>query len=337
MGTVRMDLGIHSYDIAVSHGCLGRVSAELDLDRKVLVVTDDGVPSEYSGKVVSASREGHLFVFPHGEASKTLKTFEDILRCMMSHGFSRHDCVVAVGGGVVGDIAGFAAASYMRGIDFYNIPTTVLSQVDSSIGGKTAVNLDGVKNIVGAFHQPRKVLIDPDVLSTLPKRQVSNGLAEALKMACTSDPELFQLFLKDDAFSRLDTVIERSLMIKKGVVEKDEREGGLRKVLNFGHTIGHGIEGSLQDGTLYHGECVALGMIPMCSKEVRSDLGLCIGKLGIPTSYKFDKDRVLEAICHDKKASGSSISTVHVQRIGRFEFVDMGIDEIADSLDLIMA
>ena len=321
-------------DTVIGRGILGSCGGLLDLKRKVMVVSDDGVPEEYQQKVLSQAAEGHLFVFPYGEESKNLETFGHLLSFMLDMGFSRGDCVVAVGGGVVGDLAGFAASCYMRGIDFYNIPTTVLSQVDSSTGGKTAVNLGGVKNTVGSFHRPKKVLIDPDVLSTLPARQVSNGLAEALKMALTSDAPLFRLFLEDDPRKEIDTVIERSIRIKRGVVEKDEFESGPRRVLNFGHTIGHGLEAAL-GGKLLHGECVALGMIPMCAPGVREDLVKCLEKLGLPVRCRFDRDSVLEAISHDKKKSGSTIATVHVPAPGRFEMRDMTVDEISALLDLI--
>lgn len=337
MGIVRMNLGTDSYDIVVRRGVLSEVGAELDLDRKVLVVSDDGVPDQYADEVMAQAREGFRFVFPAGEESKSLFTFEDILKHMLRCGFSRKDCVVAVGGGVSGDMAGFAAACYMRGIDFYNIPTTVLSQVDSSIGGKTAVNLDSVKNIVGAFYQPKKVLIDPEVLGTLSRRQISNGLAEAFKMACTFDEKLFRFFIEDDAFKEIDSVIERSLELKRDVVEKDEKEGGLRKVLNFGHTIGHGIESTLLEGTLHHGECVALGMLPMCSPEVRKQLEAGLVKLGLPTKFNFNEDAVLEAIAHDKKSSGDTISTVYVPEVGKFEFRDLSISEIRELLSVIKA
>ncbi len=337
MGIVRMNLGADSYDIVVRRGALAEVGKELKLDRKVLVVSDDGVPDQYADEVMAQAEEGFRFVFPAGEESKSLFTFEDILRHMLRCGFSRRDCVVAVGGGVSGDIAGFAAASYMRGIDFYNIPTTVLSQVDSSIGGKTAVNLANVKNIVGAFHQPRKVLIDPEVLGTLSRRQISNGLAEAFKMACTFDEKLFRFFIEDDAFKGIDMVIERSLELKREVVEKDEKETGLRKVLNFGHTIGHGIESTLLEGTLHHGECVALGMLPMCAPEVRKDLEKGLEKLGIPTRFEFNEDAVIEAIAHDKKSSGDRISTVYVPEVGRFEFSDLSLAQIRELLSTIKA
>ena len=244
---------------------------------------------------------------------------------MLDHGFSRKDCVVAVGGGVVGDLAGFAASAYMRGVDFYNIPTTLLSQIDSSIGGKTAINFGGVKNIVGAFYQPKKVLIDPDLLGTLPARQLSNGLAEAIKMALTSDKTLFTLLENKNVEEHLDDVIIRSLHVKKSVVEQDEKEAGLRKVLNFGHTIGHGIEVSTD---LYHGECVALGMLPMCGGTVRPRLTAVLQKCGLYRTIEYDWDTITHAAFHDKKADGNTVTVVTVEEIGHFVMKTMPCEEV---------
>jgi len=242
--TIHMNLGEDSYDIIVQRGVLGEADKHLDLNRRVLVVTDSGVPAQYARTVAEQCKEAMILTVEQGEASKSLDMFGKLLSAMLDGEFSRKDCVVAVGGGVVGDLSGFAASAYMRGIDFYNIPTTLLSQIDSSIGGKTAINFGGVKNIVGAFYQPKKVLIDPELLKTLPKRQISSGLAEAVKMALTSDKELFDIFENKDIGSSIDEIIVRSLNIKKNVVEQDEKESGLRKILNFGHTVGHGIESS---------------------------------------------------------------------------------------------
>ena len=189
-----MNLNENSYDIVVERGLLKNAGKHLGLNRRVLVVTDSGVPASYAQSVAKQCAKPVICTIETGEGSKSLETFGHLLQTMMDHGFSRKDCVVAIGGGVVGDLSGFAASAYMRGIDFYNIPTTLLSQIDSSIGGKTAINFGGVKNIVGAFYQPKKVLVDPDLLKTLPERQISNGLAEAIKMALTSDEELFDIF-----------------------------------------------------------------------------------------------------------------------------------------------
>jgi 3-dehydroquinate synthase len=247
---------------------------------------------------------------------------------MLEHSFSRKDCVVAVGGGVVGDLAGFAASAYMRGIDFYNIPTTLLSQIDSSIGGKTAINFGGAKNIVGAFYQPKGVLIDPDLLMTLPERQISNGLAEAIKVALTSDKVLFDIFENRDVQSHLDEIIIRALTVKKNVVEQDEREAGLRKILNFGHTVGHGIESGGGMAELYHGECVALGMIPLCGEAVRPRLIAMLKKCGLYREMTYDWDRIAAAAFHDKKADGGSVTVTTVSEVGSFEMKTLPCAEV---------
>jgi 3-dehydroquinate synthase len=293
---------------------LKKAGSLLNLNRKCLIVTGAMVPRAYSECIASQCREHVIVTVEPGENSKSFPIYERLCRTMLAHDFHRSDCVIAVGGGVIGDLAGFAAASYMRGIDFYNLPTTVLSQVDSSIGGKVAINLDGVKNIVGAFWQPRKVLIDPDTLKTLPQRQISNGLAEAVKMACTSDAALFSFMEEHDLMEHMDEIIIGSLKIKKSIVEQDETEQGLRKLLNFGHTIGHGIEST---GALLHGECVALGMLPMCSEPVRARLIPVLKKAGLPTEAAYDREAVWEAMRHDKKSSGGTTDIVLVDEIGR--------------------
>ena len=324
---MHLNLPSGGYDIYLERGALMRAGELFSLTRRVLVVTDDGVPADYAACIAAQSREAHVVTVPQGEGSKSFSTLEHLCRILLQKGFTRSDCVVAVGGGVVGDLAGFAAASYMRGIDFYNVPTTVLSQVDSSIGGKVAINLENVKNIVGAFYQPRAVLIDPEVLKTLPHRQIANGLAEAVKMSLTSDSELFDLFVKGQGESEIDTVIERSLRIKKAVIEQDEKETGLRRILNFGHTLGHGIEGAQELHGLYHGECVALGMLPMCSDSVRAQLIPVLQGLGLPTVIKGDLEQMLATASHDKKCEGDSISVVYVEQAGSFIMRKMPIEE----------
>ena len=326
--TIHMNLGGDSYDILVERGILARAHEHLNLNRRVLVVTDTGVPSRYAETVAALCKESVICTVETGEASKSLEGFGRLLSAMLEHSFSRKDCVVAVGGGVVGDLAGFAASAYMRGIDFYNIPTTLLSQIDSSIGGKTAINFGGVKNIVGAFYQPKGVLIDPDLLKTLPKRQISNGLAEAIKVALTSDKVLFDIFENRDVQSNLDEIIIRALTVKKNVVEQDEREAGLRKILNFGHTVGHGIESGGGMAELYHGECVALGMIPMCGEAVRPRLIAVLKKCGLYREMTYDWDRIAAAAFHDKKADGGSVTVTTVSEVGSFEMKTLPCAEV---------
>lgn len=324
---IPINLGKDSYDIVLERGALNKVGELFKINGKVLVVTDSGVPENYAKTVAAQFKNSFIFTFPQGEQNKNFDTYKAICEKLLQYSFTRKDAVIAVGGGVVGDMAGFAAATYMRGIDFYNIPTTLLSQVDSSIGGKTAIDLNGVKNIIGAFYQPKKVIIDPDVLSTLSERLIKNGLAESIKMAMTFDKELFDIFRKADCLSHIEKIIELSLRIKKKVVEEDEKEAGLRKSLNFGHTIGHGIETAL-GGELYHGECVALGIPPMCGENIKTDVASVLQNVGLPTEHSFEREKVREIISHDKKSGGEKITVVKCKEIGSFFFEELTVDEI---------
>lgn len=328
MNTIKVNLGENSYNVYVGGGLINEAKSLFDLDRKVLVVTDDGVPPEYAKAVAEQCKEAYIVTVPQGEGSKSIETFSLILSEMLNNGFTRGDCAVAVGGGVVGDLTGFAASCYMRGIDFYNIPTTVLSQVDSSVGGKTGINFGAVKNIVGAFKQPKGVIADINTLSSLPERQVSNGLCEALKMAMNFDSKLFELFENEDAIEHLEEIITRSVKIKASVVEQDEKESNLRRVLNFGHTVGHGIE-SLALG-YYHGECVALGMIPMCGESVRKRLIPVLKKLNLPTEAEFDIDKAFDAVSHDKKSTSSGINAVFCEEIGTYTVKKVTLNELKE-------
>lgn len=329
-----MELGKNSYNIELQRGNLEKASELLQLDRKVMIITDAGVPIQYAEKIARQSKEAYIKVVTQGEGSKSLQTAEEILVEMLEHQFSRKDCVVGVGGGVVGDLSGFVASLYMRGIDFYNVPTTLLSQVDSSIGGKTAVNLAGIKNIIGAFYQPKAVLIDPDTLNTLSERQIVNGLVEAIKMGATSDPELFDIFKKGNWRESLDIIIEKALLVKKYVVEQDEKESHLRKILNYGHTIGHGFE-SAAKGKYLHGECVALGMLYMSGDEVKKQLLEIYENLGfkVPGLSEFNLDEVKEAILHDKKASNKNCSVVFVSEIGNGQIEEWPMEQVLGRLE----
>lgn len=328
-GVIRMALGPASYDIVIERGGLSHVAELFDLDRRVLVVTDDGVPEHYARTVADACATPVLVTLPQGEGSKSPAAVEVLHRTMLGAGFTRGDAVCAVGGGVVGDVAGLAAATYMRGVDFYAVPTTVLAQVDSSIGGKTAVNLDGVKNVVGAFWQPRGVLVDPEVLETLPFRQTANGLAEAVKAALVGDAALFARFeaaRRDEAPLSLDDVIPAAIRVKQRIVQADEREQGLRRVLNFGHTVGHGLESA---AGLLHGEAVAAGMLAMCGPELRERLRPVLKGLGLPTMVRADLNAVMAAIAHDKKTTADGrIAAVRVDEPGCPRIENLTLDEL---------
>ncbi len=320
------------YPIFLERGALKRVGEIVKGHSRVLVVTDSGVPDEYSASVSAQLGNAQIYKFPMGEQSKCFDTYLAIMRVLCENGFTRSDALVAVGGGVVGDLTGFVAATFLRGIAFYNIPTTLLSQVDSSIGGKVAVDFDGYKNNVGAFYPPKAVVIDPDTLRTLPERQLANGLAEAIKMSLTGDSELFALFENADIKESIDLIIEKSLRYKKYVVENDEKENGLRRVLNFGHTVGHAIESKGDFNSLYHGECVALGMLPMCDEKVRNRLVAVLKKVGLPYEIPYSLQELQEAMHHDKKMSGDSITVVRVEKVGEAVMPEMPFNEFVNSL-----
>lgn len=359
---------MQQYEINIESGSLSNVGKLWGLDKnekKVFIVTDSGVPTEYASCVASQCANSKIFTFTQGEASKNFDTLQDICAAMLESNMTRHDCVVAVGGGVVGDMSGFAASCYMRGIDFYNIPTTLLSQVDSSVGGKTAIDFRGVKNIIGAFYQPKGVLIDPEVLKTLSRRQLACGMAEIIKMAATLDGELFKRLeeeaaktipwmeadekrrgtahveakhcdgdcLHGESYSdelETESIIEKSLRAKISVVEKDEKEGGLRKVLNFGHTLGHGIESNTD---FLHGEAVALGMLPMVGREMRERLITLYKWAGLPVSFDALSshttiEEIIETAMHDKKAENKSVATVQLDELEKFRFQSCTKEEL---------
>ena len=329
-----LNLGENSYDIIVERGALSKIKEHLNLERKVLILTDSGVPSKYSQAVFQASKNGFVYTIKSGEASKSLENYSEIISFMIENSFTRTDAVVSVGGGVVGDLGGFVASTYMRGIDFYNVPTTLLSQLDSSIGGKTAIDFNGVKNVVGAFYQPKRVVIDSDTLKTLDRRQLMAGLCEAIKMAATSSCDLFELIEKSENLENdLDKIIVEGLKIKKDVVEKDPKEKNLRKVLNFGHTIGHAIESASSLGALLHGECVAIGMLPMCALNVRARVENLLKKYELPTESDLSIDVLMSYIQRDKKAKGDKITVIYVEEIGSYEMIDIDLNEMKKYLD----
>lgn len=315
-------------NIFIENGILSRAAQYLNLNRRVLVVTDSGVPAKYAKCVAAQCAYPVIKIIPQGEGSKSFDEFKELLSTMLHESFTRGDCVVAVGGGVVGDLSGFAASCYMRGIDFYNIPTTLLSQIDSSIGGKTAIDFEGIKNIIGSFYPPKKVLIDPTVLATLDERQLAAGLMESVKIGAVRDAELFEMIerlgsLRDD----LSEIIERSVRNKAEVVEEDPKEKGLRRILNFGHTIGHAIESNAA-GKLLHGECVALGMLPMCSMEIGDRIKKMMERFGVPTETDAKAEDLAGYLVHDKKTEGSVIKAVTVNTLGTFEIEDLSADDV---------
>ena len=318
----------NTYEVIIENNILNKVCEYVSLNNKVLIVTDDGVPSAYVKTLAKQCEDPYVFTFKHGEESKNINTYQEIISFMISNNFTRSDLIIALGGGVVGDLSAFVASTFNRGIKFVNIPTTLLSQVDSSIGGKTAIDYDGIKNVIGTFYPPSLVLIDPSTLNTLEKRQFNAGLVEAIKMAATSNETLFELIENStDIYKDIQEIIYQALLIKKQVVEEDEKEKGLRKILNFGHTIGHAIEVT---SDYLHGECVGLGMLYMASNEVKERLVKLLEKYNLPTKVDVNKDKLFSLILHDKKRSGKNIDIVLVDKIGTYKIKTIDVIEIND-------
>ena len=363
MRNVSVQLGNRSYSIKVGPGLLkahGRECARLKLGRRCAIITDTNVGRRYAkivfDSLACAGFSPMLIVVPAGETSKSLKTVQACYDHLAGQRLERKSFIVALGGGVVGDLAGFVAATYLRGIPFVQAPTTLLALVDSSVGGKVGVNLKAGKNLVGAFYQPRLVLCDLDMLKTLPEREFRAGLAEVIKYGIIHDAKLFaQLervfpkILKRDT-KTLAEVIARCCEIKAEVVAKDETEGGLRAILNFGHTIGHAIENVTGYGKYLHGEAISIGQVA-AAKLSREMLGFpkrdveriedIFRLAGLPVTIKLNanqRQRVLAAMRHDKKVSGGEIKFVLAKKIGRVvwgrrvpdERVHQALDEIVN-------
>ena len=320
-----------NYDIIIENGAFDNFVAyteDLLIGRKIFAVTDDNVDSFYGKKLESllSGYEYKKVVLPHGETTKCTEYLNKLYSEMASFKMSRSDIVVAFGGGVIGDLVGFAAATFLRGIKFIQVPTTLLSQVDSSVGGKVAIDLPEGKNLVGSFYPPSRVIIDPSLLKTLPKRVFSDGMAEVIKYGCIRDAELFEK-LGEDISDCLEDVICTCVNIKKQVVEKDEFDTGERMILNFGHTFGHVVEKLCNYTTYTHGEGVAIGMLRITRKS--EEMGITEAgtadkleellkkyNLVFP-DYTFDADMAYDVLTLDKKSSKNAISYVMISEIGK--------------------
>ena len=321
---ISVSLGAQSYPILLEPGALARAGAHLSLDRRVLVVTDSGVPQEYAQAIASRCRQSRICTLPAGEGSKSMDGYHLLLREMLRLHMDRGDCVAAVGGGMVGDLAGFAAATYMRGVDFYNIPTTLLAQVDSSVGGKTGVNLPEGKNLAGAFHQPSLVLCDPDCFNTLSDALFADGAAESIKYGIIADESLFEIFEFGDVKGNIENIVRRCVEIKSDIVSRDEFDLGERQKLNLGHTLGHAIE-RCSDFAVSHGHAVAIGTVRACLAAQK--LGVCkediservkktLERNGLPVSTDISVHELASVMQRDKKRSSAGINLILPTKIG---------------------
>jgi len=362
MKALHVDLGARSYDITIAPGIIDRAGEEIrkvcPRARRLAVVTDNNVDPLYSERVTeSMDRAGFdtaVFTGPAGEGAKCATQLAALWEAMMQFGLTRTDAVVALGGGVVGDLAGFAAATILRGIDFIQIPTTLLAQVDSSVGGKVAIDLHHGKNLAGCFWQPKAVLMDPETLKTLPDETFADGMAEVIKYGCIADRAFFD-FLAGHAnraaiMEHIEYVLYTCCDIKRSVVESDERDTGARMILNFGHTVGHAYEKMGDYETWTHGQAVSAGMCAAAQigaglgvtppEAVRPIADLCAA-FGLPTFIslgqtdgEMDKnwETVVETIGLDKKNAGDQISLVLLDRLGHAVTPKMARDAVLEDL-----
>ena len=341
--TVNVDKG---YDILIEKGITahcGEYISKISKAKKVCIISDTNVFPLYGESVkVSLKASGfdvYEYIFTSGESSKKPAEIIKMVEFMAENEFTRSDIAVALGGGVTGDMAGFAAATYLRGIDFVQIPTSLLAQVDSSVGGKTGVDIAQGKNLVGAFYQPKAVLIDPDTLSTLPDQFITDGMAEVIKYGCIKDSEFFEMLANGDALEHIDDVIETCVKIKRDVVNRDEKEAGERMLLNFGHTLGHAIEKIYNYTGITHGMAVAVGMVMMTKASEKHGLTeagtaykieeVC-ATYGLPTTDDASLEKIAEAAQTDKKTSGSSINVVLLEKIGTSFTKKVAISDLLD-------
>lgn len=365
MKTLTVALPGREYDILIERGLLAqagaRVRAVLPRARKLAVVTDSNVEPLYAKAVIpsleQAGFETALFVIPAGEGSKNAAQLARLWEQFMDFGLTRTDAVAALGGGVVGDLAGFAAATILRGVDFIQIPTTLLAQVDSSVGGKVAIDLEHGKNLAGAFYQPRLVLMDPDVLDTLPDRTFSDGMAEVIKYGCIWDKDFFDFLCahpsRREVMAHIEHVLYTCCDIKRQVVMEDERDTGLRMILNFGHTVGHAYERLGNYETWTHGQAVAAGMFT--AMQIGAGLGITpdddfepflalLSAFDLPDHIAIDSctlegvddwNLVAETVGLDKKSAGDSITMIFLEKMGKALPVKMKKDDVLDNLGAI--
>ncbi|MBA5267816.1 MULTISPECIES: 3-dehydroquinate synthase [Enterococcus] len=342
-----------SYEIIIQRNALDQVADWLSglwQEKKIAIISDENVFPLYGQKIqqqLADRYEAVNYVIPAGEESKSLSMAAKLYDFLATEQLTRSDGIIALGGGVVGDLAGFVASTYMRGISFVQIPTSLLAQVDSSIGGKTAVNAPNAKNMIGTFAQPDGVLIDPETLTTLPVKRIQEGIAEIIKCGAIKDESLWRELARfidvADLVAHSELVIEKALRVKKEVVEEDQFDQGSRLFLNFGHTIGHAIEQTAGYGQISHGEAVAIGMVQISRnaekrKEIpegtTQQLIKMIQKYQLPISYEpWDEQALFQAITHDKKARGKQLKIILLEKIGQAKIQSIPIEAIKNYLE----
>jgi len=317
MKTIDIDSRQNSYQILIENNLLNHLKDHLDLQRFYVIIADDKIPSIYIDFVKAATINNLLITFPSGEQSKSFYEYQRIISLLQENNIKRDACIIALGGGVTGDLAGFIASTYLRGIDYIQIPTSLLAQIDSSVGGKVAINTDLAKNSIGSFYPPIKVFIDPQTLQTLSTRHFNNGMGEMIKYGMIHSKVFFDEISQEDVSKNLEKFIYNSLLIKKYYVENDEYDNSIRQFLNFGHTYGHAYEAYYKFSKYLHGEAVALGMLKACKKEnTRQLLTKVLEKYSLPITEPVPDEKVLPYIKKDKKNTSEYLNMIVVDEIG---------------------
>lgn len=331
MNTVKVNAS-KNYNIYIGSGlinnCGEMIKNEIGI-RSAAIITDDNVNRLYADRVVASLEESGFrtvkLVFTHGEESKSVNTYMDILSFLAENHITRSDMIVALGGGITGDMGGFAAATYLRGIKFVQIPTTLLSAVDSSVGGKTAVNLPQGKNLVGSFYQPDMVICDYSTLDTLPDEIFADGCAEVIKYGAILDKDFFEYLKNNDIKENIEYVITQCVQLKRDIVAQDEKDNGIRAILNFGHTIGHAIEIN-SNFEISHGSAVAIGMViaakgayktGLSEEDISEDIKTVLVKNHLPVTCEFSAETLFDVACSDKKRAGDSITLIVPEKMGK--------------------
>lgn len=328
MITIQVPLPNNEYNINIDEGLLQDISKFIDVKKKYVIITDNGVPLKWVNLVNEQLSNSHVYTVEMGEASKSMSIATEILEWLVDNKITRSATIIALGGGVVGDLAGTVASLYMRGVPFIQIPTTLLSQIDSSVGGKVAVNSKSMKNAFGAFYQPKLVLIDPLTLTTLSDEHIANGMSEMIKYGMIQDRNLIEELEEYSLNEKLTNWISRCVEIKKEIVLKDEKDLGLRQVLNYGHTLGHAIEKDSKHGVL-HGQAVAIGMKYMTYQyDFYERFIKLLKKYDLDINYDFNVDEIIEYIKTDKKASDDIINIILVEEIGNVVTKKVNIEEL---------
>ncbi|XFA98396.1 3-dehydroquinate synthase [Candidatus Izemoplasma sp. B36] len=313
---------LNNYSIIIENNLLNRLEDYFDNEKFYVIIHDDHIPKEYINKIRMACKNNLIINFPEGEKSKSFSEYERIISIMQKNNIKRDACIVAVGGGVTGDLSGFIASTYLRGIGYIQVPTSLLSQIDSSVGGKVAINTDYAKNSVGSFYPPSIVLIDPLTLKTLPKRHFNNGMAEGIKYGMIYSKTLFDRISNKNIEEDLETFIYDCLMIKKYFVENDEFDSSIRQMLNFGHTYGHAYERYYNFNKYLHGEAVALGMIKSTrNTNAKNNLISVLKKYNLPISDKINEEDIVDIIKKDKKNTSKYLNMIYVDTIGEANIV----------------